>query len=212
MNSFRNRRAIILLVEDEVLVRWATATVLREAGYQVLDVERADEALSILERRSDIAVVFTDINMPGRLDGRALAFEVKRRWPAIGLLVTSGDRREPANRGCLMEAGSSPSPIRTWILSPASTALITPPRRRRQAAHRPGGSRSARWIWLVGRNLDGYRDNELGAARAVDRQARIHLLQDGGQDPHAHACSRFRASTSPGKADALIPDGQGEGL
>ena len=58
---------------------------------------RADEALPILEGRSDIAVVFTDIHMPGRLDGRALAFEVKRRWPGIGLLVTSGDlgTREP---------------------------------------------------------------------------------------------------------------------
>ena len=97
MNSLRNKRAIVLLVEDEVLVRWATAAVLREAGYQVLDVERADEALSILEGRSDIAVVFTDINMPGRMDGQALAFEVNRRWPAIGLLVTSGDvgAREP---------------------------------------------------------------------------------------------------------------------
>ena len=97
MNSFRNRRATVLLVEDEVLVRWATATVLRDGGFQVFDVERADEALPILEGRSDIAVVFTDINMPGRLDGRALAFEVKRRWPGIGLLVTSGDlgTREP---------------------------------------------------------------------------------------------------------------------
>lgn len=120
MNSSRNRRATLLLVEDEVLVRWAAATVLRDAGFQVFDVERADEALPILEGRSDIAVVFTDINMPGRLDGRALAFEVKRRWPGIGLLVTS-EISGAANRGCLMEAGSSPSPIRTWILSPAST-------------------------------------------------------------------------------------------
>jgi CheY-like chemotaxis protein len=91
MNSSRNRRATVLLVEDEVLVRWATATVLRDGGFQVFDVEKADEALPILEGRSDIAVVLTDINMPGRLDGRALAFEVKRRWPGIGLLVTSGD-------------------------------------------------------------------------------------------------------------------------
>lgn len=97
MNPSRNKRAIVLLVEDEVLVRWATAATLREAGYQVLDVERADEALPILEERSDIAVLFTDVNMPGRMDGQALAFEVNRRWPGIGLLVTSGDvgTREP---------------------------------------------------------------------------------------------------------------------
>ena len=80
MNSSRNRHATVLLVEDEILVRWATAAVLREAGYQVLDVETADEALPILEGRSDIAVVFTDINMPGDMDGQALAFEVKRLW------------------------------------------------------------------------------------------------------------------------------------
>jgi len=97
MNSPRNPHATVLLVEDEILVRWATAAVLREAGYQVLDVETADEALPILEGRSDIAVVFTDINMPGDMDGQALAFEVKRLWPCIGLLVTSGDvrTREP---------------------------------------------------------------------------------------------------------------------
>jgi CheY-like chemotaxis protein len=97
MNSSRNPRATVLLVEDEILVRWATAVVLREAGFQVLDVETADEALPILEGRSDITVVFTDINIPGDMDGQALAFEVKRRWPCIALLVTSGDvrSREP---------------------------------------------------------------------------------------------------------------------
>ena len=97
MNSSRHRRATLLLVEDEALVRWAAAIVLHDACFRVFDVEKADEALPILEGRSDIAVVFTDINMPGRLDGRALAFEVKRRWPGIGLLVTSGDlgSREP---------------------------------------------------------------------------------------------------------------------
>jgi DNA-binding NtrC family response regulator len=93
MNSSRNRRACLLLVEDEVLIRWAAAAVLRDAGYQVLDVERADDAMPILERRRDIAIVFTDINMPGRMNGQALAFEVNRRWPSIGLLVTSGDVR-----------------------------------------------------------------------------------------------------------------------
>jgi CheY-like chemotaxis protein len=126
MNSFRNRRAIVLLVEDEVLVRWATAAVLREAGCQVLDVERADEALSILEGRSDIAVVFTDINMPGCMDGQALAFEVNRRWPAIGLLVTSGDvgTREPR-----LPAGSRflAKPYSDVDLIAGVNGLATPP-------------------------------------------------------------------------------------
>jgi CheY-like chemotaxis protein len=97
MNSSRNRRAIVLVVEDEVLIRWAAAAVLCDAGFRVLDVESADEALPLLERRRDIGVVFTDINMPGSIDGRDLAFDIDRRWPSIGLLVTSGSvrTREP---------------------------------------------------------------------------------------------------------------------
>jgi CheY-like chemotaxis protein len=97
MDRSRNRRVIVLLVEDEVLIRWATADVLREAGFVVLDVESADAALPILEGGSDIAVLFTDINMPGEMNGQALAYEVRRRWPTIKLLVTSGDigTREP---------------------------------------------------------------------------------------------------------------------
>jgi two-component system, response regulator PdtaR len=127
MNPSRNRRTIVLLVEDEVLVRWATAAVLREAGYQVLDVERADEAMPILEERSDIAVVFTDVNMPGRMDGQTLAFEVNRRWPGIGLLVTSGDVRTRAPR---LPAGSRflAKPYSDVDLISGVDALATPPR------------------------------------------------------------------------------------
>ena len=96
MNSSRNRRAIVLLVEDEVLVRWAAAATLREAGFEVLDVESAADALPILEGRGDVTVVFTDINMPGAMNGQALAYEVDRRWPSIRLLVTSGAFRTHA--------------------------------------------------------------------------------------------------------------------
>jgi CheY-like chemotaxis protein len=125
MNSSRNKRAIVLLVEDEVLVRWATAAVLREAGYHVLDVERADEALPILEGRSDIAVVFTDINMPSDTDGQALAFAVNRRWPCIGLLVTSGDVGTRAPR---LPVGSRflAKPYSDLDLIAAINALATP--------------------------------------------------------------------------------------
>lgn len=126
MNSSRNRRAIVLLVEDEVLVRWAAAAALREAGYQVLDVERADEALPILEGRSDIVVVFTDINMPGRMDGQALAFEVNRRWPRIGLLVTSGEMTTGDSR---LPAGSRflAKPYSDVDLIAGVNALAAPP-------------------------------------------------------------------------------------
>jgi two-component system, response regulator PdtaR len=125
MNISRNARATVLLVEDEVLVRWATAAVLREAGYQVIDVETADEALPHLEGRGDITVLFTDINMPGGMDGQALAFEVNRRWPCIGLLVTSGEAgtREPRlPDGCRFLA----KPYSDMDLIAGVNALATP--------------------------------------------------------------------------------------
>ena len=139
MNSSRNRRAIVLLVEDEVLIRWATAAVLREAGFEVLDVESADAALPILEGRSDIAVLFTDINMPGDMNGQALAYEVHRRWPTVRLLVTSGDVR---TREPLLPMGSRflAKPYSDVDLIAGVYALAVP---RRRHDHRSGGSRAA---------------------------------------------------------------------
>jgi CheY-like chemotaxis protein len=67
--------------------------VLEEAGYSVIAVKNADEAIATLESRDDIDVVFTDINMPGSMDGLSLAAAVRDRWPTIKLIVTSGKAR-----------------------------------------------------------------------------------------------------------------------
>lgn len=83
-------RAVILLVEDEPLVRLVGADLLEEAGFEVVEAADGDEALSILETRPDVQVLFTDINMPGSLDGLELARVVHERWPDVHLLVTSG--------------------------------------------------------------------------------------------------------------------------
>ena len=83
---------VILVVEDEFLVRLAAVAVLDQAGLRVAHAGSAGEALPLLAHRADIALLFTDINMPGRMNGLELAFEVRRRWPAIGLLVTSSTR------------------------------------------------------------------------------------------------------------------------
>ena len=64
---------VILLVEDEVLVRMVAADVLEDAGFTVLESTNAEEALRLLETRSDVQVLFTDVNMPGALDGLGLA-------------------------------------------------------------------------------------------------------------------------------------------
>ena len=81
---------VILLVEDEVLVRMVAADVLSDAGFTVLESTNAEEALRLLETRSDVQVLFTDVNMPGALDGLGLAQIVHERAPTIGILIGSG--------------------------------------------------------------------------------------------------------------------------
>jgi two-component system, response regulator PdtaR len=85
--------ALVLVVEDDFLVRMNAVFLLEEAGFDTLQAGTADEAIGLLETRSDIRVVFTDINMPGSMDGLALAHAVRRRWPPVGLLLTSGYAR-----------------------------------------------------------------------------------------------------------------------
>jgi CheY-like chemotaxis protein len=80
----------VLVVEDEALIRADTVELIDQAGFPVVEAENAAEALDLLGTRSDIAAVFTDVRMPGPLDGVALARIVHDRWPRIMLIVTSG--------------------------------------------------------------------------------------------------------------------------
>jgi CheY-like chemotaxis protein len=85
---------VVLVVEDEPLVRMTAVDELEEAGFQVLEAANADEALKMLEARSDVVqVLFTDVHMPGSMDGMALAEQVHRRWPHVLLLISSGRAR-----------------------------------------------------------------------------------------------------------------------
>ena len=79
------------MVEDELFVRLITVQAIENAGYRVIEASSADEAIAILESRNDIGVVFTDINMPGSLDGLRLAHAVRNRWPPIKIIATSGE-------------------------------------------------------------------------------------------------------------------------
>jgi CheY-like chemotaxis protein len=86
--------SVVLLVEDEPLVRMTAADELEEGGFHVLEAANADVALAVLEARSDeVHVLFTDVDMPGSMDGMALAEQVHRRWPHILLLISSGHAR-----------------------------------------------------------------------------------------------------------------------
>jgi two-component system, response regulator PdtaR len=85
---------VVLLVEDEPLVRMTAADELDDAGFRVLEAKNADEALVVLEAHSDeVQVLFTDVNMPGSMDGMALAERVYQRWPHVLLLISSGYAR-----------------------------------------------------------------------------------------------------------------------
>jgi two-component system, response regulator PdtaR len=81
---------VVLVVEDETFVRMLAVDVLEDEGFTVVAAATADEAWSILEARGDIGVLFTDVNMPGDMDGLTLAARVAERWPRIRLVVTSG--------------------------------------------------------------------------------------------------------------------------
>ena len=81
---------VILVVEDEFLINVVTSDDLRSAGYEVMSAYNADEAIKILEHRSDIDTLFTDVDMPGSMNGLRLAAAVHDRWPPVHIIITSG--------------------------------------------------------------------------------------------------------------------------
>lgn len=80
----------VLLVEDEVLIRMEAEYVLEDQGYKVLPATNAAEALEILDKVPKVDVLFTDVKMPGPMDGLDLAWMVHERWPWIRLIIASG--------------------------------------------------------------------------------------------------------------------------
>lgn len=80
----------ILVVEDEVLILSATADDLRDAGFTVFEASNADEAIALLETHAEIRILFTDVDMPGSMDGLKLSAAVRERWPPTLIIVTSG--------------------------------------------------------------------------------------------------------------------------
>lgn len=90
MQPNASHRPIVLIVEDELLLRMDVTEILESSGLKVIEAGNADEAILILEQRDDIHVIFTDIHMPGSMDGLKLAHFVKDRWPPIRIIATSG--------------------------------------------------------------------------------------------------------------------------
>ena len=87
------RPSPVLVVEDEALLRLDAGDFLEEAGFEVVDAPNAQAALDVMAGRPDIRLLFTDIHMPGGINGMELARLVHERWPHVLLLITSGNER-----------------------------------------------------------------------------------------------------------------------
>ncbi|WP_227307875.1 response regulator [Acidisoma cellulosilyticum] len=83
-------KTVILVVEDEPLLRMAAVDMVEDAGFEAIEAADATEAVRILETRPDIRIVFTDIDMPRGMDGMKLAACIRDRWPPITVILTSG--------------------------------------------------------------------------------------------------------------------------
>jgi two-component sensor histidine kinase/CheY-like chemotaxis protein len=80
----------VLIVEDEFMLRMRAVDIVQDAGFQPIEAVSADEAMAILEARDDISMLFTDIQMPGSMDGLKLAHATHTRWPHIKIILVSG--------------------------------------------------------------------------------------------------------------------------
>jgi CheY-like chemotaxis protein len=96
---------IVLVVEDEWIVRMAIAEYLRECGYRVIEASNAHEAIAALNEDARINIVFSDVKMPGSIDGFGLARWVRRERPGIKIILTSGVVRAVEAAGDLCDGG-----------------------------------------------------------------------------------------------------------
>lgn len=116
MNPVNHLAPCALVVDDDFMIRMDAMEILEEAGFRVLDAEHGDAAYELLKtRHPEVVLLFTDVQMPGELDGFALARTVSVSWPHISIIVASGDARP--------EAGSLP--VRAHFLAkPFSAAIV----------------------------------------------------------------------------------------
>ncbi|SHF88036.1 Response regulator receiver domain-containing protein [Loktanella atrilutea] len=90
MNSTAKVLPAILVVEDEPLIRMEAVDMIEDAGFRVYDAANADAALVLMELHEDIGILFTDIDMPGSMDGMELATHVRNVWPPVAIVIASG--------------------------------------------------------------------------------------------------------------------------
>lgn len=87
---YQHRRPVVLVVEDEPILRMSAVDLVEDAGFEAVEAADAIQAIEILEMRPDIRIVFSDIDMPRGMDGMKLAAAIRDRWPPIQIILTSG--------------------------------------------------------------------------------------------------------------------------
>ena len=97
MSAAVAKRPIVLVVEDDFLLRMDAVDIVRDAGFEAVEAANANDAIAIIEANPNIHVVFTDVQMPGTMDGLKLARFIKDRWPPIKIVATSGRLRVSEN-------------------------------------------------------------------------------------------------------------------
>lgn len=105
----------VLVVEDETFIRMDAVEMLRAAGFDIVEATNADEAIRMLERDSDVRLIFTGIDMPGSMNGLKLAAAVRERWPPVRIIATSGHFK--------VQAGDLPADAR-FVAKPYQPAQI----------------------------------------------------------------------------------------
>ena len=116
---------VVLLVEDEFLIRQTLVDILREAEFWVVEAQDADEAFELLRSRADVAVVVTDVNMPGSMNGFEFARLVRQGWPEVGVLVISG-QADPGPSDLPSHSAFLRKPFRPAALIKALREVIGP--------------------------------------------------------------------------------------
>ena len=116
-------KPIVLVLENEPVVRMEAVQMLSGVGYAVLDVSNTDDAVTLLEDHDGIRAVFTEIRVPGRLDGMNLARVIAERWPRIRLVVTS---TVPKIGGFPDDWRYIPKPYDSALIAATLRALLTP--------------------------------------------------------------------------------------
>jgi CheY-like chemotaxis protein len=108
-------RPVVLVVEDEPLLLMVAMDTVTDAGFEAIGADNAGQAIRILENRNDVSVLFSDVNMPGSMNGLKLAQVVQRRWPPIGIILTSafyiGDVEDLPDGGRFFQKPYDPAAI-----------------------------------------------------------------------------------------------------